>query len=115
MDVWVRDFAASLVSALMFVFATTAIVAQFGDIARFPGWSRACVLPRAATTGGRVRDSFTYLVMAPLSPLLGVAVIGDGLTLQNLAVASLGFVSLVAIAAWCVFLVRSRIRSKLVQ
>ena len=104
----------SLASVFGFVFATTAIVAQFGYIARFPRWSRACVLPRAGTTGGRVRNAFTYVVMAPLSPLIAVAVIGDGLRLQNLVLASLGLVSLVAIGTWFVFLFHSRTRPRVI-
>lgn len=115
MDLWIRGLAVSFASAVMFVFATTAVLAQFGDVARFPRWSRACVLPRAATGGGRVRDSFVYAVMAPFSPLLAVAVIQDSLTLQNLAVASLGLISLVAIAAWALYLLRSSWRSSVVQ
>jgi hypothetical protein len=114
-DKWVLWLSVSLVSALMFVFGTTAIVAQFGDIARFPGWSRACVLPRAGTIGGRVRDSLTSAVITPLSPLLAVAVIGDGSRLQNPVVVTLGLVALVAIVGWCVFLFRSLKRSRVVE
>ncbi len=105
--------AISLTSAVMFVFATTAIVAQFGDIARFPRWSRACVLPRAATTTGRVLNSVTYAAMAPLSPFLAVAVIGEGVRLDNSVFVSLGLAAMVAIAVWSVFLFR--FRAKVVQ
>ena len=49
-----------------------------------------------------MRNAFTYVVMAPLSPLIAVAVIGDGLRLQNLVLAWLGLVSLVAIGTWFV-------------
>ena len=101
----------SVGSVVGFVFFTTAIVAQFGDIARYPRWSRACVLPRAATMGGRVLNSLTYAVMAPLSPLLAVAVVADALRLQHPALVLVGLVALVAIAAWLVFLFRSNVRS----
>jgi len=57
---------------------------------------------------------FTYVVMAPLSPLIAVAVIGDGLRLQNLVLASLGLVSLVAIGTWFVFLFHSRTMPRVV-
>lgn len=99
--------AVSLTSALMFVFATTAITAQFGDIARFPRWSRACALPRAATTTGRVLNSLVYALMTPGSLVLALAVIADALRIQNLAAALLGFASVLAIAGWLIFLLRS--------
>jgi hypothetical protein len=105
-DAWLGYISFSLISAVMFVFATTAIVAQFGDIARFPGWSRACVLPRAATTTGRVLNSLTYAVVGPLTPLMAVAVIGEGLRLQNPVLVALGLLAVVAIAGWIVFLLR---------
>jgi hypothetical protein len=114
-DKWVLWVAVSLVSPLLFVFGTTAVVAQFGDIARFPRWSRACVLSRAGTNGGRVLNSVTYAVVSPLTPLLAVAVIADGLRLQNPLLVSLGLASVGAIVGWCVFLFRSRLRSRVVE
>jgi len=100
--------AVSVGSVLGFVFFSTAIVAQFGQIAHFPSWSRACVVPRAATTGGRALNSLVYALMTPGSLVLAMAVIADALRVQNLAVALLGFASVLAIAGWLVFLLRSQ-------
>ena len=106
MEKWILYVSVSLVSAMTFVFGTTAVLAQFGDIEGFPRWSRACVLPRADTIGVRVLNSVTYALITPLTPLLAVAVVAEGLRLQNVVVVLLGLVPLVAIVGWLVFLLR---------
>ena len=105
MDPWFLVLV-SVGSVIGFVFFSTAIVAQFGDVSQFPTWSRACVVARAATIPGRVGNSLVYALMAPASVLVVAAVVADAVRIQNSAAASFGVASIVAIAAWVAFLLR---------
>jgi hypothetical protein len=90
-----------------FISFSAAVGAQFHLGPALPKWARACIQPsRASTALGPVAAVFVFILMAPASAFLLVAVLADSLRESDVIAALVSTLALAAAIAWVTFLVR---------